>query len=292
MKIQCSVKLCNLPKQPVIEFAPAVSNLTHRKRAAFFAAVKAGDRSAIEKLRTRQCQRCRSRLQKTCIGTGSKKGRCRAKLYELRHGKACQLCGCDDALEFEHRDPSTKQRDKHGKTVDLSKYNWWASNRGPEGMEEEAKLCDILCCNCHAMQPTHTVFQRIDSATLPNAVSYRGDPVAYRKKHRLQTIEEKRAYVDGIKLNVGGCANCSLTVIADAAQWVPGDNGLPHCFEFAHKSELQKNEYICGLTVNEIKLSTVKPLIDAGVAKCRLLCACCHRVETIERNKAPGVDPR
>jgi hypothetical protein len=65
----------------------------------------------------------------------------KAKLIVLLGGK-CSVCGynrCADALEFHHRDPSTKLfplgKDRLLKRWDL--------------VLEEARKCDLLCANCH-----------------------------------------------------------------------------------------------------------------------------------------------
>jgi transposase len=58
-------------------------------------------------------------------------------------GGCCQSCGydrCLAALEFHHRDPSTKlfQLSLHGIT------------RSIEALRKEAEKCTLLCANCHA----------------------------------------------------------------------------------------------------------------------------------------------
>lgn len=56
-------------------------------------------------------------------------------------GDKCKLCGYhkyDGALEFHHRDPTTKS-----KTFASIKY--W----GLAKAKEELDKCDLLCANCH-----------------------------------------------------------------------------------------------------------------------------------------------
>lgn len=65
----------------------------------------------------------------------------KAKGLELLGGK-CSKCGydkCSRALEFHHKDPSTK---KNG----LAEY----SNTSWPSYKEELDKCIILCANCHA----------------------------------------------------------------------------------------------------------------------------------------------
>ena len=249
-------------------------------------------------MRTKQCLECRLRGQDYDSNPLTKKGACKVKLAELREGKVCQLCGCDDALELDHRDPTTKMRDARGKPVNLSEWYRWSSLGGPDAMEREAALCDILCCNCHAMQPTNNVFMAVSSSSLPD-VSQQVDQAAYAKKHWLRVKEEKQAYVNAIKLRIGKCAICTLEVVPVGAVWRPGQSGYPNVFEFAHLSELHKGDHEgkYGSVAKSVHcrnvLASVKANIDREThpSRSRLLCACCHRVETIARNQEPGPPP-
>lgn len=56
-------------------------------------------------------------------------------------GGGCQMCGynrCDAALDFHHRDPTTKTT----RAALLTSLVW-------EKVLEEIKKCDLLCSNCH-----------------------------------------------------------------------------------------------------------------------------------------------
>ena len=99
---------------------------------------------------------------------------------------------------------------------------------------------------------------------------------------------EKLDYVDGIKLAIGGCADCTMEVVPHGAVWRPGQSGWTHVFCFAHRSELDKEHTVAYLVANGPKLATVKPKLDKEIARCRLLCACCNKVETNARADAPG----
>ena len=54
-------------------------------------------------------------------------------------------------------------------------------------------------------------------------------------------------------------------------------------FEFAHVDETQKEYNVARLVTNAQSLATAIPLIDAEVSRCRLLCSCCHKLETDAR---------
>jgi hypothetical protein len=60
-----------------------------------------------------------------------------------RRGGRCEKCGydkCIAALQFHHRDPSTKSFGLSCSGVTHSWQDFWA----------EAVKCDLLCANCHA----------------------------------------------------------------------------------------------------------------------------------------------
>lgn len=76
------------------------------------------------------------------------------KAMALLGGK-CQRCPEDHpaALQFHHRDPSTKRFSISTKTLAMTrKYPWPV-------IEEEVAKCDLLCANCHAKH--HSVLIRV-----------------------------------------------------------------------------------------------------------------------------------
>ena len=238
-------------------------------------------------MHTKQCLECRLRGQDYDSNPLTKKGACKVKLAELREGKVCQLCGCDDALKLDHRDPTTKMRDARGKPVNLSEWYRWSSLGGPDAMEREAALCNILCCNCHAMQPTNNVFMAVSSSSLPD-VSQQVDQAAYAKKHWLRVKEEKQAYVNAIKLRIGKCAiSPSGRCGAQGSPATPmslSSPTSPSCTRGTTRVSGQE----CALPQRTgLRQGKHRPR-DAPVT---LLCACCHRVETIARNQEPGPPP-
>ncbi len=64
----------------------------------------------------------------------------------LKLKTGCKVCGynkCAEALEFDHRDPITKE----GKYETVS-----ISTRAPHSIDKINKIitkCDLLCANCH-----------------------------------------------------------------------------------------------------------------------------------------------
>src|SRR5688572_8234175 len=82
-----------------------------------------------------QCRSCATRLRNR---------RLKLKLLELRGGK-CVDCGYDAhpaALDFDHRDPSTK----------LLEVSQMSSEAGWDRLVAEAEKCDIRCANCHRIK--------------------------------------------------------------------------------------------------------------------------------------------
>ena len=73
----------------------------------------------------------------------------RAKAIEYKGGK-CKKCGynkCPAALDFHHRDPSTKSFGISSKGM----------TRSFEKIKEELDKCDLICANCH--REIHYTFQ-------------------------------------------------------------------------------------------------------------------------------------
>lgn len=62
---------------------------------------------------------------------------------QLVDGSGCARCGFSDirALEFHHRDPSTK-------SFSIGAKLHWSLAK----LQAEAEKCDIICANCHAIE--------------------------------------------------------------------------------------------------------------------------------------------
>lgn len=75
----------------------------------------------------------------------------------------CVKCGYRKntaALTFDHIDPTTKYRDKNGRTVGIAKMLIAGSKGSRYSLDtilEEIKKCRVLCANCHA-EITHPHF--------------------------------------------------------------------------------------------------------------------------------------
>ena len=83
---------------------------------------------------------------------------------------------------------------------------------------------------------------------------------------RAQYVARNRKYVDGIKA-WGECLDCGFN--------------FPSCaMDFDHVSGV-KNKAISKLVLLGSSLKT----IDEELAKCELVCACCHRIRTAARNE-------
>ena len=303
----CTQATCARGMQSILKFAPAASNKTHRQRAAFFKIVEAidalDDRDCDKMLdgllkqlgitRTKLCETCRLIEKKTMENPNTKRGACRAKWYEIRarlEKQGCVACGRKDAMTVEHSLPELKMRDKKGGPVELSNYPKWPVLGGPDAMEAELQKEGVvpMCFNCQYMQPTHSAMQASDPNDLPD-VRCCDDEAAYQKKRKLVIRDEKRYYVDTIKImEFGECDDCGLLVVPSDQHCEPDTNAYPHAFQFAHRSELDKEHNVSKLVHSCRLLKTVKPKIDKEIARCRLLCMCCGHLETQRRASEPG----
>lgn len=66
------------------------------------------------------------------------------RLAELKRDRACEDCGFDDprALDFHHKDPSTK-------SFPIGRDAWKVSW---ERLLAEVDKCIVLCANCHRIR--------------------------------------------------------------------------------------------------------------------------------------------
>lgn len=291
----CTKPNCPRGVQPILEFAPAVSNITHKKRAKFLKIAKALEDACKDtdvaklleqmgKLRNKLCQTCRLIKKKSRENPKTKRGACRAKWYEIRaqlQKQGCILCGRNDAMTVEHTKPKEKMRDKKGNPVDLGDYSKWPTLGGAEAMQAEFDKPSVvpMCRNCQEMQPTHSAMKtKINPKDLPNG----------KKKNKLVYKRDKQAYVDAKKLEIGKCEDCDFRVVPWGSNFTPGVSGYPHAFQWAHRSELDKGEGVGDIVTSGLSFATCKPLLDKDMARSRLLCQCCGKNETDLRKNAPG----
>lgn len=76
----------------------------------------------------------------------------RDMVARLKHERGCKQCGEDraPALEFHHRDPTTK-------TIAVS--NAISQDKSVAFVLAEIEKCDCICKNCHSMQ--HSVYDKL-----------------------------------------------------------------------------------------------------------------------------------
>ena len=303
----CTKDKCPRGMQPIVEFAPAEGNNGWKKRAAFFKIVKAlegllDDPDVVDLLkqmgvlRTKNCLTCRLILKKSRENPNTKFGACRAKWLEIKaelEEMGCVLCGCTDGMTVEHTDPSEKMRNAKGKPVFLSDYPQWTTLGGPVAMQAERDKPSVvpMCSNCHEMQPTgNAMKEKIDPYLLPDGKrsGTEEERAAYRKKWSLIERHKKQAYVDGIKLAIGQCEDCTYRVVPWGSEWHPGHTGYPHAFQWAHRSELDKGDGVAKIVNSTLSFATAKPSLDTEMARSRMLCMCCGKTEDAKRKLAPG----
>jgi len=84
-----------------------------------------------------------------------------------------------------------------------------------------------------------------------------------------------QAYVDAYKRKFFCCQN------PDCEEDGPNEGkmrkGFEVCFDFDHIERVEKWKAIGEIVHNGKTLKTNKPLLDAELAKCRLLCVNCHK---------------
>ena len=321
-KANCTMNCCSRGMQPIDQFLPAVSNITHKKRAQMLKLVEelhslqVTDVNSpgpyilelmqrLANLRRKQCKTCRESKKKTRENPDTKEGACRAKWYEIKRdleSKGCSVCGCNDGMTVEHTIPSEKKRDNKGNTVSLSNISKWVSLGGPQAMQEEYDKESVvpMCINCNMMQPTCFHMQpKVNPDDLPDGKSGTNatpeEVAAYKKKWNLIEKRKMQAYVDNIKLNyvnasgnVGECEECIMKVIPHGSEWRPAQNGYPHVFQFAHRSELDKKDSVGELVNSGNSFQTARPLIDKEIRRSRMLCMCCADAENQARRSCPG----
>ena len=144
-------------------------------------------------------------------------------------------------------------------------------------MKAEAAKCIPRCRNCHQMQQTNNKYKRKYETIEEMPRRTKNEIIAtYSRRY----IDEKIAFVDGIKLEISKCNQCSLSVTKENC----------HVFCFAHIDARTKKKSVAVLCNSRATLKTTKPAILEEIAKCRLLCAVCHSLETRERNTLKSYD--
>jgi len=190
-------------------------------------------------------------------------------------------CGLTDVLllDNDHVDPSTKnskssakRRKKRNTSKDarLTQDSRQAENSGDEGasfrtlsnmsipdMLVELKKCQPLCVMCHRRKSRQ---------------EQQAEPSQGKQAVRARRIKaERSAHVNSVKRNIGQCEGCGL----------PVTDGEEYLFDFDHIDPETKTASLANL----IRAQKHPPVLDQEIAKCRLLCAYCHRVRTAQQLK-------
>lgn len=216
------------------------------------------DVDLLDKVRCKQCIRCRNFKVNTNNNPNTKIGKCRFFYQKMRQESICEVCSSTENIEFDHIDSSTKIHR-------LGDYTWWAYNGGVDAMKKEFTKCRSLCRKCHdkRTQVQQTQKRKYEHADdMPTGTRNERSS----KKHR-QYTDEKAAYIFGIKMQIGVCEHCHL----------PFDPQCSRSFHFARKNAAEKLYNIANLQGNNTSLKSAKPTIDNEIAKCWLLCCDCHK---------------
>jgi hypothetical protein len=186
------------------------------------------------------------------------RARNRQRLHELLLSCSCVDCGINElaVLEFDHRDP----RDKEAEIATLVRHASWTR------MLKELAKCDVVCANCHRKRTARYFGWTKLLGPLPLVLPVlpkRGTPDYERIKSvrsGLARRHRNRAYIYKYLLT----HPCALCGEAD-----------PVVLDFDHLRDKLRE-----VTVTA-HLSGRANLI-AEIAKCRVLCANCHRRHTAE----------
>ena len=262
---------------PLDDFRPASIERETRKRVKFDAAlarIREEDATSeshphlfaeLDACRTKKCTRCKESMRRTQNNPNTLTGQCKFFWYELRE-VPCHDCKRDDGFtEYDH------QADRGPKIHNVGDYSWWIWHGGVEAMRAEAAKCIPRCRNCHQLQGSNNKYKRKYATLEEMPTETRAQRIA---KHQRMVIDEKIAFVDARKMEIGKCADCELAVWPEAC----------HIFVFAHIDASTKTEGVARICNRHHKLETARPMLEEEMAKCRLLCCVCHSKETRERN--------
>jgi len=129
------------------------------------------------------CKRC----QITYNTEASRKKK--RKAVEYKNGK-CKICGynkCINALEFHHRDPSTKKENWDN----MSGWRW-------ERIVKELDKCDLLCANCHREIHYDTFDPKYGSEPIKRIPKKKPKPLIVKKcevcKNEFKTKRDKTKF--------------------------------------------------------------------------------------------------
>lgn len=248
----------------------------------------------VSELRTNNCAHCRKIARSSANRPTTLQGRCTQKENELKarmKAMGCARCGSKLALDFNHFDPAEKARHVLGKkSKPLGLFDGachWKNAFGeqaPDKMEREFTLGEPNCVNCHRMD-------RNGKQMRPRL----GEPgfVDTGARDNARNRRDKYAVVDARKLAKGKCEmeGCNVRVVPRGSPWVPGESYWPHCFDAAHRDELDWGCRVSLVAGDSRPLKACRKELEDELPRTRMFCANHHRVETAYRNAhGPGAE--
>jgi len=258
-------------------------------------------RDTINQLKTALCLNCRTKVKERRENPDSPAGKCLAEWERMKREifHTCGECSGTRAIEANHAAQYSDKMKEYNAIVAsegveaaearipkaerkierLSQDTFWATHGGVEAMRAEARKCAPLCRMCHALDPSSTSANENradpDNAKRENyATQYRFNIAWNQAKY----AKEKRNYNYTLKRAVGRCerADCPR----DGPSGGVCSAGFEQCYDWDHTDETTKECGISKLCSDNKSFATAKPLIDAERAKCRLLCANCHKTRS------------
>ncbi len=176
-----------------------------------------------------------------------------AFLRELRE-VPCADCGGRFAahqMDFDHRDPSTKQ---------FTLCSGRAALKSREQILAEAAKCDVVCANCHRLRTRRRHRERLASRTLADGP--RSAELRTRWRYHARVLDELRSVP---------CADCG-GVFSQCAM------------DFDHRDPSTKVRAVTRMISN----ARIERIL-AEVEKCDIVCANCHRLRTFQRRSGRTV---
>ena len=301
---------CTKSFLPIERFAPTECNMNGRNRPAFFEALADYDaawaeadleaareaRARVEEYRIQLCPPCE---ENACKLTPAQQA-CKDEWVRMRKEACAAQDGCRYSecvergeqawcvLEADHVHTKAEADEDLRKTERLSDYKWWPSHGGVTAMRAEAaKGLNWPCRFCHMLEPTSNAAQKYeDPSTMPDGKSSGTDEEQkqYGRKRSAKIVYPKQQLVDSYKRAVLKCCElCERPVLP----------GQEHAFIFDHLDPTTKmtgkdtlacvNGGVSGLVANNLKAATldkIQDVLEAEMAKCRLLCANCDKRQT------------
>ena len=290
----CMKPTCKRTRVPATKFAPDV--FQNKKKFAQYSTALATLAEApteqaladVEARRVQSCLRCRGVSCKSQReGEHNEVAKCRRLIAELKahwaaHG-GCHVCGTTDVDVLSGDHEGRQGKDHADQKLDPA---WWSNHGGVAALRTHYLGPDTtvrcLCLFCHYLEPSHTLHEGADVATLDE-----GSKAKLHRQYRLA----KQEHVNTEKRRRGACQHprcCDPATGRPRRVVASTENvrGTEHAFHMAHKDEVDKEFGIARMVVNRQSPATALPKLDAEMAKCHLYCANCHhKYDTLPRLK-------